>query len=95
MALIRTDSGEKQTYGIFGPGPGDLPEGFKGRIGRCESVCNESRSFPPTFSNYSPSNKSRCGGPDRRIRNALRAIVAFESPRPRLPDFTKEMTSKS
>jgi len=38
MVLIEGSSGPKQTYVILGPGPGHLPEGFKGRTRRCESV---------------------------------------------------------
>ena len=38
MVLIESSSGQKQTYIILGPGPGHLPEGFKGSIRRCESV---------------------------------------------------------
>ena len=35
---IRCSGDEKQTYVLLGPGPGHLPEGFKGKIQRCESV---------------------------------------------------------
>jgi hypothetical protein len=38
MVLIQSGSGQKQTYVILGPGPGHLPEGFKGTVQRCESV---------------------------------------------------------
>jgi hypothetical protein len=38
MVLIRNNNGEKQTYVMLGPGPGHLPEGFKGAIRRCDSV---------------------------------------------------------
>jgi len=38
MVLVQSISGKKQTYVILGPGPGHLPEGFKGSIRRCESA---------------------------------------------------------
>jgi hypothetical protein len=38
MVLIQHSGVQKQTYVILGPGPGHLPEGFKGSIRRCESV---------------------------------------------------------
>lgn len=38
IVLIPKDRSEKQTYVILAPGPGHLPEGFKGSIRRCESV---------------------------------------------------------
>jgi hypothetical protein len=38
MVLVHESSGQKHTYVILGPGPGHLPEGFKGSIQRCESV---------------------------------------------------------
>ena len=38
MVLIESSSGQKQAYVILGPGPGHLPEGFKGSIRRCDSV---------------------------------------------------------
>jgi len=38
MVLVRSSQGQKQTYVILGPGPGHLPEGFRGSIRRCESA---------------------------------------------------------
>ena len=65
-------------------------------------ICNGSRSFPPRFSRYFPSSfsswrRSRAIAARverRRIWNALRAVVAFECPRPPLRDFTIEMGEK-
>lgn len=38
MVLVRSRRGQKQTYVILAPGPGHLPEGFRGSIRRCESA---------------------------------------------------------
>jgi hypothetical protein len=38
MVLIQSINGKKETYVILGPGPGHLPEGFKGSVRRCESA---------------------------------------------------------
>lgn len=38
MILIDASNDQKQTYGILGPGPGHLPDTFKGSVVRCESA---------------------------------------------------------
>lgn len=38
MVLIQSGRDQKETYVILGPGPGHLPDGFKGSVRRCESV---------------------------------------------------------
>lgn len=45
MVLIRYSQGQKETHVILGPGPGHLPEGFKGSIRRCESAFNAAHYF--------------------------------------------------
>jgi hypothetical protein len=58
IVLIQRSSGQKQTYVILGPGPGHLPEGFKGSIWRCESVFVGTPLFG--FAN----NRWECGTPN-------------------------------
>lgn len=45
MVLVRSSQGQKETYVILGPGPGHLPEGFRGNVRRCESAFNATPLF--------------------------------------------------
>jgi hypothetical protein len=69
MVLIENGSGKKQTYVILGPGPGHLPEGFRGSIQRCESVfvATPLFGFADDYSQCSTPAPNRDGNRDAKF----------------------------